>query len=264
MRIFTVIAVIFSFGLSLFPRNADAGFEFVAPKAQPKISTPYIPNKIVPSTTTPRIAQPYNSMAVPMRPVMREPLAPSAPSVPAVRTYQNSNSLVINPYPLNAGKENHNINNISSGSVNRALIEESGLVTPMPLGENMQTGAQVDRANRLYGKDKIEHANYSNVPTSLVPIPGVNSMPVEQQKLPVKTFSPAVGFGNDIPLSIVLDQVIPDGFNAKLPNESLGDSIVSWQGGKPWNQVLNDVLMPLGYRASVKGNDVIIEPYLRG
>lgn len=253
MRSFTIMIVVFGLGIVAQLEKAQAGFEFMAPKVRPKVVTP------LSTRIAPPIPVPYRSMAVPMKPVVSAPLVPIAP---VMRTRQHG--LIINPYPLNTGNEGYNINNVSSGSVNRALIEASGLVTPMNLGAGMRTGAQVDRAKRVLNKNQMAPVNVGSSPTSLVPIPGLNPLPVEQQRLPTKTFHDAVGFGKDIPLSIALSQIVPTNFNAKLPSASLGDSTVSWEGGKPWNQVLDDVLMPLGYRASIQGSSVIITPYLRG
>jgi hypothetical protein len=35
-------------------------------------------------------------------------------------------------------------------------------------------------------------------------------------------------------------------------------STVSWQGGKPWNEVLNDMLATQGMRAVISGSQITI------
>ncbi len=265
MRTFTVTALIFSLSFAVCVNKAQAGFEFMAPKTQSGQMPLASPVPVVPSI----VPAPYRSMAAPMQPVVQEPLSPAMPmaaspqipvNVPAAR----QRSLVINPYPLNTGNKGYNINNVSSGSVNRALIEESSMVTPMNLGAGMRTGVQVEHS-RVTQKpqNKMAHIT-SGSPRSLVPIPGTSPMAIEQQRLPVNSYQDAVGFGKDIPLSIALSQIVPEKFNAKLSNEALADSVVSWEGGKPWNQVLNDILRPLGYMASIQGNHVMITQNLRG
>jgi hypothetical protein len=267
MRTLPVIAVVLGLGSLNFVQPAQAGFEFMAPKAVSKPApAPALPSQMV--------APAYPSMAVPMAPVLSEPLSPIAPmnnsiiapqapiNVPVVRP----SGLVINPYPLGPETKRYNLADVSSGSVNRALVEQSGLVTPMPLGRNMRTGAQVENpprpAVRKPDQQQMAAYNSGNI-SALTPIPG-SPENVERQRLPMAGYEDAVGFGKDIPLSIALMQIVPEGYEARLSNTSLENSVISWEGGKPWNQVLNDVLRPLGYSASIQGSRVMIEPYLRG
>ena len=49
------------------------------------------------------------------------------------------------------------------------------------------------------------------------------------------------GFASDVPLALALRQVVPPMYKfAYGPNVDLGER-VNWQGGKPWNQVLQDM-----------------------
>ena len=264
MRASTIIAVVLGLGSIMQAPQAYAGFEFMVQKtASNPASAPALPRQI--------IAPAYPSMAVPMAPVMSEPLRPAmqmnnAPINSPIRPVVQQRGLVINPYPLGPETKRYNLADVSSGSVNRALVEESGLVTPMPLGRNMRTGAQVENPPRPAARKPAQQqmAAYSSGDMSaLTPIPGAPEN-VEKQRLPISGYKDAVGFGTDIPLSIALMQIVPEDYEARLPNASLENSMISWEGGKPWNQVLNDVLRPLGYAASIQGNRVMIEPYLRG
>ncbi len=64
------------------------------------------------------------------------------------------------------------------------------------------------------------------------------------------------GFGSDIPLALALDQIVPAGHAYAFdPSVDLGSS-VSWNGGKPWDQVLNEAVAPLGYSTSVSGKTI--------
>jgi hypothetical protein len=66
------------------------------------------------------------------------------------------------------------------------------------------------------------------------------------------------GFGRDIPLAIALSQVVPQGYTYAFdPAVDPGVS-VSWQGGQPWDQVLNNMLVGEGYKAGIKGQQVRI------
>lgn len=73
-----------------------------------------------------------------------------------------------------------------------------------------------------------------------------------------KTFAVAEGFGSDIPLALALGQIVPPSFAY-----SFGDGVnpgkrVSWEGGKPWNEVLADVLQPLGLTFEIDGQRLLL------
>ena len=71
-------------------------------------------------------------------------------------------------------------------------------------------------------------------------------------------FEMAIGFGNDLPLMAVLDQIIPDNYTYNIdPNLAVGQK-VTWQGGRAWPDVLDNALAPLGYQASIQGTQVQI------
>lgn len=236
-----------------FSATAHAGFEFMAPQVAPKTQQMLVPSPVV----SPMVA-PAPIAAVPAPSVMAAPVAPIMPSAPAAK-----HGLIINPYPMQGGNRQYNMADISSGSLNRALFEEAQQVTPMPLGPNMRTGAQPEMV-RPKSKPAQQMANYAGS-TAMVPMPGVSPEPVQRQALPAAmTYQEAVGFGKEIPLSIALMQIVPEGYATQLPGNDLENKIVSWKGGKPWNQVLNDVLRPLGYDASIQGKQVVVAPYLRG
>lgn len=73
-------------------------------------------------------------------------------------------------------------------------------------------------------------------------------------------FENAVGFGKDLPLMTAVKQIIPHdyglSFTAGIPTEIN----VSWEGGRPWNEVLDLALAPHGLQAVVSGNVVTIQP----
>lgn len=68
----------------------------------------------------------------------------------------------------------------------------------------------------------------------------------------------AVGFGNDLPLVTALEQVVPKGYTYVMTDSVPMASPVSWEGGRPWNIVLQDMLKPLGMRADISGRNVSI------
>ena len=77
--------------------------------------------------------------------------------------------------------------------------------------------------------------------------------------LPAQSNLPdAVGFGKDLPLALALSQIIPGDYALFFESAVDSETTVSWQGGKAWDQVLQEMLAPLGLRAVIQPNLVMI------
>ena len=59
-------------------------------------------------------------------------------------------------------------------------------------------------------------------------------------------FRLATGFGHEVPLSFAVRQVVPAHIKVAFDNGVDRDVPVSWQGGRPWNEVLRAAVKPLG------------------
>ena len=70
----------------------------------------------------------------------------------------------------------------------------------------------------------------------------------------------AEGFGKDVPLRVALLQILPPPLTAQFSQGVDAEQIVDWNGGKPWQAVLHDVVQPLHLRATVGANTVKIDP----
>lgn len=81
--------------------------------------------------------------------------------------------------------------------------------------------------------------------------------PVVQPAAPV-AFSEAVGFGSDMPLAMALQQVVPAEYAFAFGPDVNAGSRVSWNGGKPWNEVVSEMASSLGLRADIRGRVVHI------
>lgn len=66
------------------------------------------------------------------------------------------------------------------------------------------------------------------------------------------------GFGSDMPLALALQQVVPAKYAFSFGRGVNAGHLVSWEGGKPWDQVLNDMIRPLNLEAAISGNVVKI------
>lgn len=72
------------------------------------------------------------------------------------------------------------------------------------------------------------------------------------------SYADAMGFGSDIPLALALGQIVPPSFAYSFASNVNPGLKISWNGGKPWDQALNESLNPLGLRADIVGSAVIV------
>jgi len=75
---------------------------------------------------------------------------------------------------------------------------------------------------------------------------------------PSVSFTPARGFGTDVPLSFAARQIVPEGLRVQYGPGFETDALVSWVGGKPWNRALQEAIRPLGLRMTLAGRTVTI------
>jgi len=85
-------------------------------------------------------------------------------------------------------------------------------------------------------------------------VPVNNDLPVRRQS----GFDMAVGFGDNLPLVTALEQVIPGNYTYSIAPELERGQTVSWQGGQPWPDVLDNMLASLDYQSRIEGNNVRI------
>ena len=95
------------------------------------------------------------------------------------------------------------------------------------------------------------------------PAPVIITTPVAEPTKPI-AITPsvsneiAVGFGNDIPLTTALRQILPANYTYVLDQNIDGEQFVTWNGGREWPIVLNDMVQPLGLETSIDGQIVRI------
>ncbi len=75
-------------------------------------------------------------------------------------------------------------------------------------------------------------------------------------------YRPAVamahGFGHDVPLAFAVRQLVPPRMRVTYGNAVDRQIRVSWDGGKPWDQVLRSVAAPLGLHVVISPTAVRI------
>ncbi len=192
-------------------------------------------------------------------------LSPRAPQArPTLsNTQDRAVSLYIDPYPMGRESVNANAREMHGSSIEQAMMERGGKVSPLSLGQNLDTGAQIAYAERPTVQTPINNPIGGMSPDSMVPIGtmgGIQTAPVNA--MPIRQYAQAIGFGADLPLALALNQVIPSEFVHSFALGVDPGTTVSWQGGKPWDQVLNDMLRPAGLTAVIKQNTVTIQPMM--
>lgn len=81
-------------------------------------------------------------------------------------------------------------------------------------------------------------------------------MPVTSPSRAANALPEAIGFGSDLPLALGMRQIVPAQYAYSFAPGIDQGAKISWNGGKPWNESLNDALKPLGYKAIVDGTTV--------
>lgn len=265
--------------------EAWAGFEFLAPKAEmaPRAEVskmpPAVPQPIMPAApmlppnaypAAPVMMQPLNNMPAPVAP----PPAVDYKAQPAAPVLQmkNTGGLFIDPYPL------RNKTNVamapSSQSVAQSMAEQSGGLTPVQLGSGMTSGAKAQKHAASAMPRPPMRQGFAN---GLTPIPGGEPAPLpdvagieeayrnpaySKQNVPVK-YANAVGFGSELPMELALSQIVPSGFTYEIIGKVDKNATVSWEGGEPWNVVLNNMLRTQNMTAVINGDQVTIQPMAR-
>lgn len=110
--------------------------------------------------------------------------------------------------------------------------------------------------------------NWDNANTPQMPaqaVQGIEAIPLtsaEKKKMPPVASSPDVitGFGSDLPLIVALQQVVPQQYKVSLSPGVDGGVHVSWQGDKPWEQSLSDMLAPERLVFAIQGNTLVVKP----
>jgi hypothetical protein len=82
-------------------------------------------------------------------------------------------------------------------------------------------------------------------------------------KSPIRRKRPApepavTGFGDQIPLSFAVRQIVPTRFQVVFGKEVDRDGRVVWKGGKPWRSALSEAIKPVGLTSDVHGLTVTI------
>lgn len=126
------------------------------------------------------------------------------------------------------------------------------IILPILLFMTMSTPAGAD-----FAMLPSEKGEASPAPTAAdTPRPTEKRAKLRREPKPKPT--PARGFGNQIPLSFAIRQIVPATVKVRFAREADRDALVDWRGGRAWTSVLRDAVRPLGLRAVVRERVVSI------
>ena len=83
-------------------------------------------------------------------------------------------------------------------------------------------------------------------PVSMAPIVDPGDLAAKTPHKPAWHWMVANGFGNNVPLGFACRQIVPPAVRVTYGPGVSASSVVSWQGGKGWNEVLRQAVKPLG------------------
>lgn len=151
-----------------------------------------------------------------------------------------------------------------------ARLSPQSILPPAPAPSSVQGGRMAAPATGapampvinmnplgLIGPDQGASATPASGPVPAVaPAPYVSATPAAPagpQAAPASAdiYGDAIGFGRELPLALAVSQIIPPDFAFAFERGVNPGDTVSWEGGKPWNQVLQETLADAGAQAHI-------------
>ncbi len=195
--------------------------------------------------------QPFDGEALLDATILGAPIELAPDNIQVASAPARKREIDINLYPLQDSSQPALHNSIETlAGIDRGMMEENGSLRPVAV-----PGGRV--APEQQGFVIMQE------PEEFVP-----PMPVRKPEVPVaamsepasqESFTDAVGFGRDLPLALALSQVVPAEYSYSFGLNVDAGTTVSWQGGKPWNEVLQDMLSQSGLRADLRGKQVMVK-----
>jgi len=226
------------------------------------------PRRVAPAQTTAIRApanQAFDSESVLDAAILGEPIVMAA--APANVPARGEEYIAINPYPLQneSGFAVHS-NDVAETALEAGMMENSGLLRPVAIPGAKRTAKrhtapeeQFEIASNDIPAEDVYSTSVEEV--ALAPPPRKpNVPPMVDSPIPLTaSYTDAIGFGKELPLALALSQVVPAGYSYSFAQNVDAGATVSWEGGKPWNEVLNDMLAPSGMKAVIRSNQVVIQ-----
>lgn len=97
--------------------------------------------------------------------------------------------------------------------------------------------------------------------TSDTPAPSETASPMPVESTPAAAIPAGEvlsGFAKDVPLVMALQQIVPPGYQYSFSTGVDAGTSVSWEGGKPWQGVLSDMLGSHGLGYNIQNSTIVV------
>lgn len=108
---------------------------------------------------------------------------------------------------------------------------------------------------------RLQTGNQTSFPAAPVVASETGEEPAAEPVRPAarSRFNVAYGFGNEVPLSFAVRQIVPSTVTVRFGKTVDPSAIVSWKGDAPWNRVLAAAVRPLGLQITTSATSVLID-----
>lgn len=146
---------------------------------------------------------------------------------------------------------------------------------PVPVSETPETSEQVEETSTkpsgslsinpypLEGKEEAEASDTSGLTPPTPPAEAeAKEQPAQAEEMPAEQkseYAVIQGFGTEMPLALALTQIVPAEFAYSFGENINAGTPISWQGGKPWDVVLQEALAPLDIKVQIISKTVVLK-----
>ncbi len=227
--------------------SARAGFDWVPPS---KISKARVAQP-APQTAGPLTPMPGDMGAMPIEPVSETDLMGPGPAAPVAPVAQSPSDNPANIAPSQVvqsapGMRSINVLKKTETTTTETTATSSNAPTDLTLPEPGTMANPGEIKPEVLTPMPDAAGNYDMAAQSAAPLQNSNSGSVVE------------GFGKNIPLAIALRQVVPPTYTFQFESNVSEGRPVTWKGGRPWVDVLNDMLAARKLHAGLQGNVLII------
>jgi Toxin co-regulated pilus biosynthesis protein Q len=142
-----------------------------------------------------------------------------------------------------------------------AAPEETVQANPQPVGpltpELATETVQEQDSGLPLPVGNVEQAPIQEPMVTEAPVEKENSAPIAPPA-PLTEGAVVEGFGKDIPLAIALRDIVPSHYAYVFSPRDIAGVKISWRGGKPWLEVLDNALAQQNLEAVINGNNLTI------
>ncbi len=102
--------------------------------------------------------------------------------------------------------------------------------------------------------DDVVAPSTINSQSKIETAPVFETVPVPATPMDSDDYEIIEGFANNIPLALALSQIVPANYSFSFAESINVGQQVSWEGGKPWTDIVEDMIRPLNLASSIRGN----------